>query len=474
MVFSHLIFIYGFLPLLMALYYCRKSAPWRRGILLIFSLLFYGWGEPVYILLMLGSALMNYLFGQLVGPENDPGSRKFALITAVVFNLALLGLFKYAGFLMNTVNGLTGLQLPVPSLRLPLGISFYTFQAMTYVIDVYRGQCQVQKKYSKVLLYICLFPQLVAGPIVRYTDVAEQLENRRVNAGQINTGIWRFTIGLSKKVIFSNTCGLVCQNLFSYGGTTVLGNWCGILFYALQIYFDFSGYSDMAIGLGHMFGFIFPENFNYPYISRSVTEFWRRWHITLSSWFRDYVYIPLGGNRCSKARWLLNLLIVWMLTGLWHGANWNFVLWGLYYGLFLILEKTLLKNVLKKLPAFVQHLYSIFVILVGWMLFYFEGSQALVGVGKLFGIGTNGLINDYSANLIYENGLLLIAALICATPLGHTLFEGIRGGLRKSCGNRSAYTIDRVIKAIFILILLGICTVRLVGDSYNPFIYFRF
>ena len=474
MVFSHSIFLYAFLPLLLGLYFVCKRNAWRRGILLVFSLLFYGWGEPLYILLMLGSALMNFLFGKLVGPENDPASRKISFVTAVVFNLALLGLFKYTGFLVETFNGLTGLQIPVPAFRLPLGISFYTFQAMTYVIDIYRGQCQVQNKYSKVLLYICLFPQLVAGPIVRYTDVAEQLEHRQIHATQLNDGLWRFAVGMGKKVIFSNSCGLVCQNLFSYGGDTVLGNWCGILFYTLQIYFDFSGYSDMAIGLGHMFGFTFPENFNYPYIARSATDFWRRWHMTLSGWFRDYVYIPLGGNRCSKPRWLLNLLIVWLLTGLWHGANWNFVLWGLYYGLFLILEKTLLHKLLDRLPRIFQHLYAIFVIMVGWMLFYFEGSQSLVHVGRLFGIGTNGLFNAYCASLLSENGLLLMFAMLCATPVGRTLLTALRGHMASRLDPSRAYAVERVLKTLLLLLLLAICTVRLAGDSYNPFIYFRF
>ena len=474
MVFSHLIFVYTFLPLLMALYFVSKNAKWRRAILLVFSLVFYAWGEPVNILLMLGSALMNYLFGLLVGPEASKRQRKIAMVGAVIFNLGLLGLYKYTGFAVETINAITGLKLTAPNIALPLGISFYTFQAMTYVIDVYRGLCRPQKKYSRVLLYICLFPQLVAGPIVRYVDVEEALDERRVCASEINAGIWRFAIGMAKKVIFSNTCGMACETLFKTAGHTVLGNWFAIIFYALQIYFDFSGYSDMAIGLGHIFGFTFPENFRYPYISRSITEFWRRWHMTLSSWFRDYVYIPLGGNRCSKLRWLMNLLIVWMLTGLWHGAAWNFVLWGLYYCLFLILEKTLLKNVLPKMPAFVQHLYAIFVILIGWMLFYFEGSQALVGLGKLFGIGTTAFSDVYAASLIYDNGLLLIVAIICATPLSHNLAEAFRGWLRRTCGNHTAYAIDRIIKTLLVLALIAVCTVRLVGDSYNPFIYFRF
>ena len=474
MVFSHLIFIYAFLPLLMVLYFISKDAGWRRGVLLIFSLVFYAWGEPIYILLMLGSALMNYLFGLAVDQSQPQRLRKVCIVLSVIANLALLGIFKYTGFLAKTINSLTGLGMPIPNILLPLGISFYTFQAMTYVIDVYRGYCRSQKRFDRVLLYICLFPQLVAGPIVRYVDVEEQLENRRISAGQINAGIWRFTVGLAKKVIFSNTCGLACTNLFASAGDTVLGNWGGILFYALQIYFDFSGYSDMAIGLGHMFGFVFPENFNYPYISRSVTEFWHRWHMTLSRWFRDYLYIPLGGNRCSKPRWLLNILIVWMLTGLWHGASWNFVLWGLYYAFFLILEKTLLQNILPKIPSALRHIGTLLVVLVGWALFYFEDGQVFVGIGKLFGIGTASFSSAYTESMLYENGLLLIAAMICSTPLGHTIFEALRNFMRRRIGFQSAYNADRLIKTALILILLFICTLRLAGDSFNPFIYFKF
>ena len=494
MVFSHLIFIYAFLPLLMLLYFARKEAGWRRGVLLIFSLLFYAWGEPIYILLMLGSALLNFLFGLMVDQEKPEKQRKVGIVLAVVTNLALLGVFKYTGFLVETVNSITGLGIPVPKISLPLGISFYTFQAMTYVIDVYRGYCSSQKKFTRVLLYICLFPQLVAGPIVRYVDVEEQLESRRVSAGQINAGVWRFAIGLAKKVIFSNTCGLVCQNLFSSGGNTVLGNWAAILFYSLQIYFDFSGYSDMAIGLGHMFGFTFAENFNYPYISSSISEYWRRWHMTLSSWFRDYLFYPVlrsrsmtglaknlkkkGHKAASRAvPTIIALVIVWFSTGLWHGASWNYVLWGLYYGMWLILEQFVLDKWLKKLPKLVSkligHVSFVFITLIGYAFFYHE--ENLFGnLGKMFGIGTSSFTSDYTDSMIYENGLLLIAALICVTPLGHTIFEALRSGLRKTLGFRKAYAVDRVIKTVLILALLVICTLRLAGDSYNPFIYFKF
>ena len=478
----------------MLLYYVRKDAGWRRSLLLIFSLVFYAWGEPLYILLMLFSAMMNYIFGLMVDQRSPEKYRKFGIIAAVVSNLLLLGIFKYTGFIAETINSITGLGLPVPKIALPLGISFYTFQAMTYVIDVYRGYCKSQGKFTRVLLYICLFPQLVAGPIVRYIDIEEQLEDRNVSAGQINAGMWRFAIGLGKKVIFSNACGLVCQNLFAIGGNTVLGNWAAILFYSLQIYFDFSGYSDMAIGLGLMFGFTFAENFNYPYISSSISEYWRRWHMTLSTWFRDYLFYSVlrsksmtklsrnlkksGHKAASRAvPTIIALVIVWFSTGLWHGANWNYVLWGLYYCMWLILEQFVLDKQLKKLPKLVSriigHVSFIFITLIGYAFFYHE-KNLFVNLGKMFGIGTNTFTSDYTDSLLYENALLLIAALICVTPLGHTLFEGLRKGLRRVFGFRSAYAIDRVIKTVIILALLAICTLRLAGDSYNPFIYFKF
>ncbi len=494
MVFSHLIFIYAFLPLLMVLYYVRRNNAWRRGVLLAFSLIFYAWGEPVYILLMLGSAALNYLFGICIGASETDRGKKLAVVGGVAVNLAILGVFKYTGFAVETLNALTGLAIPVPKISLPLGISFYTFQAMTYVIDVYRGYCPPQGKFSRVLLYICLFPQLVAGPIVRYTDIQDQLADRRVSAAQINTGVYRFAIGLGKKVIFSNTCGLACQNLFASAGTTVAGNWLGILFYSLQIYFDFSGYSDMAIGLGHMFGFTFPENFDYPYISSSITEYWRRWHMTLGSWFRDYLFYPVLRSKAltKLTRWLkksgykaasrnvptiLALLVVWFSTGLWHGAAWNYVLWGLYYGFWLILEKYVLDKQLKKLKPMtariIGHVSFVFITLIGYTFFYHE-KNLFANLGLLFGIGAQSFSSAYASSLLYENGILLIVSLICVTPLGHILFEKFRGLTRRAVGVHTAYAVDRVIKTLIVVFLLAVCTLRLVGDSYNPFIYFKF
>lgn len=499
MVFSHLIFIYAFLPVLMLLYYSRRSNSWRRGVLLAMSLLFYAWGEPVYILLMLFSALLNYAFGLFIGASETDRGKKLAVTLGVVMNLALLGVFKYTGFFMQTVNDLTGLHLPVPEISLPLGISFYTFQAMTYVIDVYRGYCKPQGRYSWVLLYICLFPQLVAGPIVRYTDIEDSLADRRVYAAQINHGIYRFAIGLGKKVVLSNACALACENLFglTVGDVpyhTVTGSWLGILFYALQIYFDFGGYSDMAIGLGHMFGFTFAENFNYPYISRSVTEYWRRWHITMSSWFRDYLFYPVlrsrpitkltrslkkSGHKAASRNvpTVLALLIVWFATGLWHGASWNYVLWGLYYGVLLILDRFFLEKAMKKLSAtasaVVGHVSFIILTLIGYTFFYHE-QNTFAQLGYLFGIGTSAFSHSFVSSVFTTQLYLLGLCILCATPLSHLLMERFRGLTRRVLGPHTAYAVDRVIKTLIVLVLLAISTVRLVGNSYNPFIYFKF
>lgn len=494
MVFSHLIFIYAFLPVLMILYYARTGNSWRRGVLLAMSLLFYAWGEPVYILLMLFSAALNYMFGLFVGASETDRGKKLAVTCGVIVNLLLLGIFKYTGFVVENINALTGLSLPVPQIALPLGISFYTFQAMTYVIDVYRGYCKPQGSYAKVLLYICLFPQLVAGPIVRYTDIEESLEDRRVSAAQINHGVYRFAIGLAKKVVLSNTCALACTNLFALKTTSVTGSWLGIFFYALQIYFDFGGYSDMAIGLGHMFGFTFAENFDYPYISRSVSEYWRRWHMTMSSWFRDYLFYPVlrsrfmtnlarklkkSGHKAASRNvpTILALLIVWFSTGLWHGASWNYVLWGLYYGVLLILDKFVFEKAMKKLSptvsAVVGHVSFIFFTLVGYTFFYHE-ENLFAQLGYLFGIGVDSFNGGFVSSVFTTHLYLLIVCLVCVTPLSHNLMERFRALTRRVVGVHTAYTLDRIVKTVIVLFLLAICTVRLVGDSYNPFIYFKF
>lgn len=495
MVFSSLIFIYIFLPLLLLCYFIIKNNSWRRFVLLLFSLVFYAWGEPVYILLMLFSALWNYLFGLLVGSGRTPAARKAAVAGGIVMNLMLLGVFKYAGFAVETLNAVTGLAFPVPAIVLPLGISFYTFQAMTYVIDVYWENCQPQRSFPRLLLFITFFPQLVAGPIVRYTDIAEQLEDRRISARQLNDGLYRFAIGLGKKVVLANTCALATENFFATAaGPTVLGSWVGILFYAFQIYFDFSGYSDMAIGLGNIFGFTFPENFNYPYISRNVTEYWRRWHMTLGSWFRDYLFYPVmrskgitklakslksaGHKSAAKALpTIIALSVVWFSTGLWHGANWNYVLWGVYYGFWLILEKFVLEKLYKKHAGLVTEIFQrvlfVFITLFGFAIFYHE-TNLFANLGYLFGIGTGGVSNVYVVSMLYENGILLIAAFLCSMPLAKTVMNVIRRRLYSDFGETAAYALDRLVKTLVILALFALCTVRLVGDSYNPFIYFKF
>ena len=489
MVFSSPFFVYIFLPLILLLYFAVKNSTWRRGILLVFSLFFYAWGEPVYLFLMLFSALINYVFGLLVGKGKTPAARKLAVAGGVILNLAMLGVFKYAGFAVESINTVLGSSIPGPAIVLPLGISFYTFQAMTYVIDVYRENCPPQKSFSRLLLFITFFPQLVAGPIVRYTDIEDQLEYRRVSAKEINDGLYRFAIGMGKKVVFANTCALAAENLFATtAGPTVLSSWGGILFYALQVYFDFSGYSDMAIGLGHMFGFTFPENFDHP------TEYWRRWHMTLGGWFRDYLFYPVmrsklvtkltkslksSGHKTAAKNLptIIALTVVWFSTGLWHGASWNYVLWGVYYGAWLILEKFILDKAYKRLPGMlstiIQLVSFVFITLFGYAIFYNE-KNLFTKLGHYFGIGTTGFTNVYSESMIYENGLLLIVALISCTPLAAFVMGKIRAKLNSSLGEEKAYTIDRVFKTVVIIALFALCTVRLAGDSYNPFIYFKF
>ena len=495
MVFSSLFFVYIFLPILLLFYFIIKNNSWRRGVLLVFSLMFYAWGEPVYILLMLFSALCNYVFGLLVGNARTPGAKKAMAALSVVVNLGLLGVFKYAGFAVETFNAITGMALPVPAIVLPLGISFYTFQAMTYVIDVYRDNCKPQRSFPRLLLFITFFPQLVAGPIVRYTDIVDQLEDRRITAKQFNDGLYRFAIGMGKKVVLANTCALATENIFAAaGGATVLGSWSGILFYAFQIYFDFSGYSDMAIGLGNMFGFTFPENFNYPYISKNVTEYWRRWHMTLGSWFRDYLFYPImrskgitkmaknlkasGHKSASKALpTIIALAVVWFSTGLWHGANWNYVLWGVYYGFWLIVEKFVLEKFYKKMPGTVseilQRVSFVFITLFGFAIFYHE-NNLFTRLGHMFGVGTTGLTSVYAESMLYENGILLAVAFLCSMPLAKTVMDKVRGKMYATMGENAAYTIDRLFKTVVVLALFTLCTIRLAGDSYNPFIYFKF
>ena len=449
MLFSSNVFLFAFLPAVLLTYYLVPRR-FRNVVLLLFSLFFYGWGEPVYLFLMLGDILLNYLCGMWIAVgRTKGGSGRPGLITGVVLNLLLLGFFKYGHFLSGGL---------LPQLPLPIGISFYIFQSMSYLIDVYRQDAPLQRNLLTFGTYVTLFPQLIAGPIVRYTDVAQRLQKRRENLPQFASGVLRFIAGLSKKVLLGNPMGSLWNLLQAREGTAAA--WMGLLAYSLQIYFDFSGYSDMAIGLGRMFGFEFLENFNYPYISASITEFWRRWHISLSTWFREYVYIPLGGNRRGKPRQLLNLLIVWLLTGLWHGASWNFVLWGGYYALLLIAEKTFLMRWLQKIPAFFRHLYAMLAVMLGWALFYFEDLNALgVFLARLF----RPVSSAGAAELMLGYLPLTAAALLAATPWAKNRTNPHSGS--------AALRYGTILAAALLLVL---CVASLASQSYNPFIYFRF
>ena len=428
-------------------------------------LIFYGWGEPKLVLLMVFNIFFNYIGGWLVDKYRaDAKKKKLFLILTCVLDIGILAVFKYTGMITETLNMLPFLNIPELQISLPIGISFYTFQTMSYVIDVYRDDAPVSKNFINFGTYVALFPQLIAGPIVRYRDVAEQLVNRRETLEMFTRGVKLFMVGLAKKVIIANTMGTLTTNIFATTDENgVVGTWVGMIAYTFQIYFDFSGYSDMACGLGNMLGFEFLKNFNYPYIAKSITDFWRRWHISLSTWFKEYVYIPLGGNRKGVKRQILNLLIVWGLTGLWHGAAYNFVLWGLYYGLLLILEKFVLKKFLDRLPSFVQHIYTLFIVIIGWGLFYFSDvGQLGEFMVDLFNFG-NGICGDQAFNLIMSNLPMLIIAAVASTPLAAMLY------------NRFEHTRFMWIpETLYCMGVLAVSTASLVNQSYNPFLYFRF
>ena len=472
MVFSNLFFIYLFLPLNLILYYAVPNKTWKNVVLLLFSLFFYSWGEPVWVFLLMLTAFLDYTWAKCIEYFNLTGQqrrKKIALIASLVFDLGMLGVFKYSGFVVENINLLTGLSLPVPQIALPIGISFYTFQTISYVLDVYRGQVAAQKRYYKYLMYLSSYHQLVAGPIVRYSDVAAEIENRTVSAQDFSEGITRFCLGLTKKVVVANVAGSLAGNYLDadLASLSVAGAWFGVLLYTLQIYYDFSAYSDMAIGLGRMFGFHYHQNFNYPYIAKSVTEFWRRWHISLSSFFRDYVYIPLGGKYRHQ---IFNICVVWFLTGLWHGASWNFILWGVFYGALLIVEKLGPLKVLEKIPSVFSHLYLLFLTLIGWTIFYTTDLGKLGGYfGVMFGLSGNAL-SDPQLSITFMNNLFwLIAAVLFCMPITQLVkrwaqaqrSEGVRAGIS-------------IVNAIMNVMLLFVCTAMLVGDSYNPFLYFRF
>jgi len=471
MVFSSLVLVSIFLPVVLILHTAIGNRKMQNALLLIASLLFYAFGEPVYVFLMLASALLNYGFALLL----ERGRSKVVLTLAVIVNIGLLGVFKYTGFLLTNINAAFGLSLPVPEIILPIGISFFTFQALSYVIDVYREEVPAQKSYAKLLLYISFFPQLIAGPIVRYVDVAREIDERTISLDKIAFGLRRFIVGLGKKVLIANAMGAAADYVFNHGAANlnVLATWIGAIAYLMQIYYDFSGYSDMAIGLGRMFGFHFKENFNYPYISASIQEFWRRWHISLSSCFRDYVYIPLGGNRKGRGRTVLNRIIVFFLTGLWHGANWTFILWGLFHGFFLLLEEFV--PLIKKLPRFLLRIYTLLAVTVGFVLFRADTiGEAGVYICQMFsGFDFSAGVMSFAVQALTPYFIcMLLAAILCCGPLAK-LTERVRGLETK----QTLTTGENVLQmASFVLafLLLGWCMIRLAGGSYNPFIYFRF
>lgn len=473
MLFSSVSFLLGFFPVLLILYFLipAKYRRTRNGILLIFSLFFYGCGGPKYLLLMLVSIAVNYLSGLLVDGSKTKKGKKLFLFVSVAINLGLLFYFKYTGFFTQVLNGFIP-SVKILSITLPIGISFFTFQGMSYVIDVYRGDVPVQKNPARIALYISLFPQLIAGPIVRYSTVADEIAVRHENITEFADGLQRFMFGFAKKMIIANTAGEIADAIFAVElqNLTTATAWVGALAYTAQIYFDFSAYSDMAIGIGEIFGFHFLENFNYPYISKSVTEFWRRWHISLSTWFRDYVYIPLGGNRCSKSRNIFNLFVVWALTGMWHGASWNFIMWGLWFWVFLIFEKYILRDGIKKIPAFFGHVYTLLVVIVGWVLFRSVDLTTALGYTKaMFGFGA-GLKDGQSIYYIIEYWPEWLLFIACSLPIYPKLKEKITKG--KTDGK--AATVFGIVSKLFAIFVFFIGYLKLVTGSFNPFIYFRF
>lgn len=464
MVFSKPIFLFGFLPIVLLLYYIAPR-KFKNFVLLFMSLIFYAWGEPKLLLLMVFTIFVDYTAGLLINKySNKPVTSKIIFVATLVINLALLGIFKYANFVIDSINSVVGGKFDLLEISLPIGISFYTFQALSYVIDVYKKVVPVEKNLLNFTTYVVLFPQLIAGPIVQYKTVANELSKRQETVGLFSEGIWRFAVGLAKKVIIANQIGAIWTEIHSTPELLTVGKaWIGALAFTFQIYFDFSGYSDMAIGLGKMFGFNFLENFNYPYISKSITEFWRRWHISLSTWFKEYVYIPMGGNRKGLIRQIFNILIVWMLTGLWHGASWNFVIWGLYFGLILVLEKAFLLKILQKTHAFFAHLYSLLLIIFGWVIFECGTTSEIICFFKgMFGIGVS-LWNEETTYILCNSLLIFILAAICSTQIGKSIKEKLSGKFKNDYW-----------KCATVAILLLLSVMFLAGDSYNPFLYFRF
>lgn len=468
MLFSSVTFLFVFLPVTLIIYYICP-APLRNVILLIASLFFYAWGEPVYIVLMVLSILWNYVCGKEISKRTDnPRAARLSLIQALAVNLLLLGFFKYYGFFVEGLNAILPFRVPYRELSLPIGISFYTFQAISYLMDVYRKEVRPQKNILNFALYIAMFPQLIAGPIVRYIDIEAQLKERKVSMAKFGAGARYFIAGLGKKVILANGIGVIFQQVYDRfaGGEkiTVLVAWVGAIAYMLQIYFDFGGYSDMAIGLGKMFGFELKKNFDYPYIAVSVTDFWRRWHISLGTWFKEYVYIPLGGNREGKKKQIRNLLIVWSLTGFWHGAAWNFLFWGFYYGVLLILEKFIWGKKMAQLPKWIQHIYTLLIVVVGWVFFFSNGlKEAFSYLGVMFGILAGGFAGKEAFFMIVSNWLLWALALISSAPAVSRWMRHL------GYGKNGMWIRNAVYMALFLVAVSCLIT-----DTFNPFLYFRF
>lgn len=469
MVFSSLIFIFLFLPIVLVLYYLSPTVTLKNWLLVIASVIFYAWGEPFWVILLLASATVDYWNGRLIERYRGTPWAKLALFNTFAFNIGCLAMFKYSGFFVENINAIAPFNLPVPNFALPVGISFYVFMSISYTIDVWRGEVKAQRNFGSFLVYIANFHHLVAGPIIRYGHIAKEIQERYFHWQDLSYGIVRFCRGLFKKVFIANTAGALAEPLLHAdpATATVAGVWLGVVFFALQIYFDFSGYSDMAIGLGRMFGFKYHENFDHPYAAKSITDFWRRWHISLGNFFRDYVYIPMGGNRVGQLAQIRNIMFVWMLTGFWHGASWNFIFWGLYFGGILLMEKLLLRNFLPKLPSVIQHSYALFLIIVGWAIFYYTDLGLMwQSLQIMFGAGDVPLWGYVEWSVLKSNAYWFIFACLLCFPIYHKA----KNALIRYSSPAVVVSVDWLMSAVFLLV----CVALLVGSTYNPFIYFRF
>ena len=463
MLFTSISFLYYFLPIVLIIYFIVPQ-KYKNLILFIFSLIFYFYGEPKYIFLMILEILIAYIGAILI----DKYKSKKILILTLFIHIILLIIFKYTNFLITNINNVFNTNFKLLNIALPIGISFYTFQIISYIVDVYKGKVKVQKSFLKLATYVSLFPQLIAGPIVRYEIIENELDNRKHSFEDFSIGVRKFTIGLAKKVLIANMLGELCTKFSLVDERSIVLYWIFAISYMLQIYFDFSAYSDMAIGLGRMFGFHFLENFDYPYISKSITEFWRRWHISLGSWFRDYVYIPLGGNRVSKIKHLRNILIVWLLTGIWHGASWNFIIWGLMFGIILIIEKLFLNKYLEKLPNFIRRIYVLFIVMISFIIFNADTmNDAISNIIGLFGFNKETFINNYTIYYLKSYFIILVISIIASTPIIKNLIENMKK-------NKFMNKLINILEPIYIVTLLLIVTSYLIDNSYNPFLYFRF